>query len=331
MRYTKFTVSMNAFYLVKIWEVGNVIVYLDLIFLLNLLIDGATLHTTAWARKIQAKKWRIWVAATLGASYVLMIFVPALAFMFTFFIKCLLSLLMIYVAFGFSSLQFFLRNCAVFYFVNVVAAGAIVACHFVLQSTHDVMNGMMFTHSGGLSFPLRISGLFIIALFPLTLYFYRKVMDEKKRKELIANYCADTEVTIDGHRVKCIGLIDTGNQLYDPLTRTPVMIMEAHHWQGALPSTWFEKIQAGQFDELLQVISSEQWDWQHRLRLVPYKGINKGSQFMLALKPDKVVINFDNEHIETEHVLIGLSGDKLSSDRSYEAIIHPTLTNSARR
>lgn len=307
------------------------VVYLDLIFLLNLLIDGATLQTTAWARNIQARKWRIWLAALLGASYVLMIFVPALAFMFTFFIKGLLSLLMVFIAFGFASLQYFLRNCAVFYLVNVVAAGAIVAFHFALQSTHDVMNGIMFTHSGGLSFPLRLSGMLVIALFPLTLYFYRKVMDEKGRKQLITDYCADTEVVIGQHKVHCVGLIDTGNQLYDPLTRTPVMIMEVDHWRNALPPTWVEMVQAGQQDKLLEAIGSEQWEWQHRLRLVPYKGIQKGSHFMMALKPDKVVIHVDNERIETEHVLIGLSGDKLSSDRSYEAIIHPTLTNSARR
>lgn len=307
------------------------IVYVDLIFLLNFLIDATTLQTTAWARHIQAKKWRIGLAALIGASYVLMIFAPQLAFMFTFFIKCSVSLLMVYIAFGFTSLQFFLRNCAVFYLVNVMAAGAIVAFHFMLQSTHDVMNGMMFIHSGGLSFPLRLSGMLIIGLFPLSIYLYRKVMGDKKRKELITNYCAETEVVIDQHKVQCIGLIDTGNQLYDPLTRTPVMIMEVHHWRNALPATWYELIHTGRLDELLKAMDIEQWEWQHRLRLVPYKGINKGSHFMLALKPDKVVINFDNQHIETEQVLIGLSGDTLSSDRSYEAIIHPTLMNSSRR
>lgn len=307
------------------------VVYLDLIFLLNLLIDGATLQTTAWARSIKASPWRILAAAAIGASYVIMMFVPELSFMFTFIIKCLFSIIMVYTAFGFGSMQHFLRNFGVFYLVNFAAAGGIFAIHYFLQSSHEVMNGMLFTQSGGLKFELQIGGLFTILLFPVLILFYRKIMNERKRREILTRYFADTKVYIDEHCASCTGLIDTGNQLYDPLTRTPVMVMEASYWKDVLPEGWIRRIQEGETDQLLKAIGTDDFIYQDRLRFIPYKGINRGSQFMLALKPDKVVITHNDCITETKNVFIGLNANKLCSDGSYQAIIHPTLTKSLGR
>jgi stage II sporulation protein GA (sporulation sigma-E factor processing peptidase) len=308
-----------------------VVVYLDLIFLLNLFIDGATLQTTAWVRKIKASPWRILAASAIGACYVVMMFVPVLSFMYTFVIKCLFSIVMLYTAFGFGSLQHFLRNFGVFYLVNFAVAGGIFAIHYYLQSSHEVMNGMLFTQSGGLKFELKIGAVFTILLVPILILFYRKVMNEGKRRETLTTYLAETEVYIDDHFARCTGLIDTGNQLYDPLTKTPVMVMEASYWKDMLPEIWIKRIQEGETDQLLKAIGMEDFVWQDRLRFIPYKGINRGSQFMLALKPDKVVITHDKCITETKHVFIGLNGGKLCSDGSYQAIIHPTLTKSLGR
>jgi stage II sporulation protein GA (sporulation sigma-E factor processing peptidase) len=48
---------------------------------------------------------------------------------------------------------------------------------------------------------------------------------------------------------------------------------------------------------------------------------------MIALKPDKVIITYNQTTIEASKVLIGLDGGKLSADGSYHAIIHPKLMN----
>ena len=38
---------------------------------------------------------------------------------------------------------------------------------------------------------------------------------------------------------------DTGNQLSDPLTRTPVMVMEARLWEAHLPQGWSKQLMEG--------------------------------------------------------------------------------------
>ena len=48
----------------------------------------------------------------------------------------------------------------------------------------------------------------------------------------------------------------------------------------------------------LAAIGVEEFIWQDRLRLVPYRGVNRNTQFMLAIKPDKVVINHNDSRLE---------------------------------
>ncbi|MBU5440528.1 sigma-E processing peptidase SpoIIGA [Paenibacillus sp. MSJ-34] len=301
------------------------VVYIDLIFLTNLLIDGTVLWTTAWMRKIRPKFWRIAAAACIGASYVVMMFVPALSFMFTFLIKFVFSLVMLWTAFGFGSLQNYLRNLGAFYIVNFAAAGGIFGVHYLLQSSGEIFNGIWYSYSGGLSFELKVGFLFTAVGFAAMILFYKTVIRSRDHRENITRFTAEVEVSIEGETARCTGLIDTGNQLTDPLTRTPVMIMEAATWGTALPERWASGLKEMQADQFLLKLDEEACKWSDRLRLVPYRGVNRGTQFMLAVKPDKVSITYEGTTEECTKVLIGLDGGKLSSDGTYQAIIHPAL------
>jgi stage II sporulation protein GA (sporulation sigma-E factor processing peptidase) len=299
--------------------------YMDLIFLTNFLIDATILTTTAWARTIRVHPWRIVAASFIGAAYVVMMLFPFLSFLFTFMIKIVFSLLMIITAFGFGSLQHFLRNTATFYVINFVAAGGIFGIHYFLQSQSEVMNGIMFTYSGGAGFHLQIGLWFTLIVFAAMMVLYKGAWRSSKQRESVTKYFAEVLISIDGFETRCTGLIDTGNQLYDPLTRTPVMVMEASEWKDQLPESWMKRIREAQVEQIVTALGTDEFVWQDRLRLVPYRGVNKGTQFMLALKPDKVVITHNNATIEAQKVLIGLDGGKLCSDGSYQAIIHPLL------
>lgn len=301
------------------------VVYLDLVFLINFLIDGTLLMTTAWTRKVRTKLWRIAAASLIGASYVVMMFFPALSFLFTFMVKIIFSIFMIITVFGFGSLQHFVSNMATFYFVNFVAAGGMFALLYLFQSPGEVMNGIWFSHSGGMNGTMKIGFIFMVVSFSAMIWFYRKVFVSSKRREGVAQYFAEVRVYVGDYESSCTGLIDTGNRLYDPLTRTPVMVMEAAEWKDVLPDSWMKRIRTSEVDQIVSAMGVDEFVWQDRLRLVPYRGVNKGTQFMLAIKPDKVVIIRNSDKIEAHKVLIGLDGGKLCSDGSYQAIIHPTL------
>lgn len=303
------------------------VVYIDLIFLMNLVIDGSLLWVTAWMRKLKVKKWRAAAAAVIGALYVLMMFLPQLSFLYTFLTKFLFSVIMLWVAFGFGSLQNYLRNMGAFYIVNFVAAGGILGIHYLLQSSGEVWSGIWYTTTGGASFEIKIGALFILVVFALVLLWFKSVQSSRQRQLRLSTYLGEVMVLIGEVEVNCTGLIDTGNQLTDPLTRMPVMVMEASLWEDFLPDSWAGKISSSGADNLIMELSEDSgFPWRERLRLVPYRGINKGSQFMIALKPDKVTVVVGDKRTTTSRVLVGLDGGKLSSEGAYKAIIHPALT-----
>lgn len=300
-------------------------VYIDLIFLVNFLLDGAILFSTARLRKLPVIWWRLLAAAGIGACYVLLLFVPALSFLFTFFMKAAMSLLMLWVAFGFISFEQYMRNTGTFYLISFAAAGGIYGVHYFLQSAPEFWNGIWFNRTGGIGVYSEMGLLFVLIVFGGLLLLFKSVFNSAKRKEELSVHLAQVEVRI-GHSVMlCTGLVDTGNQLYDPLTRTPVMVMEAGEWGDQLPSDWLKLIQTLEVERIVAAMGEQEFAWQDRLRLVPYRGVNRSTQFMLAIKPDKVVITY-NEHIwETGKVLVGLDGGSLCNDGSYQAIIHPAL------
>jgi stage II sporulation protein GA (sporulation sigma-E factor processing peptidase) len=310
-----------------------VIVYVDLIFLLNFCIDGALLFTTARIRHIAYKPWRLLLSASIGASYVIMLALPDLAFLFTFIMKCIFSVFMILTAFGFRGLQNFLRALGTFYAVSFGAAGGIFGIHYMLQTRSDVWNGLLISHLGGETANSPYAWWFVVILIAAVLALLRITYRGAQRKDQLVSVLAQVRIYVDEHCVTCTGLIDTGNQLYEPLTRVPVMVTEFICWGDRLPNEWLERIRSGSVESLLSdldVIKDDNLtncmtDWAARLRLIPFRGVQHGTQWLPAIKPDKVVVEKEGREWATTRVLVGLSAGALSSDGSYQAIIHPML------
>ncbi|MBW4837957.1 MAG: sigma-E processing peptidase SpoIIGA [Paenibacillaceae bacterium] len=306
------------------------VVYIDLLFLMNLLIDASLLLVTAWMRKQKIILWRLALSAGVGAMYVVMMFLPELSFLYTFLVKFLFSVAMLWIAFGFGSLQNSLRNMGAFYIVNFAAAGGILGVHYLLQDSGEIWSGIWYSASGGLSFSIKIGALFILVCFVVILWWFKRVMDARERQERIHSFMAELEVRVGDVTITCTGLIDTGNQLSDPLSRLPVTVMEASLWERVLPPSYRGKLADERADNLiLELTEAGDFPWPERLRLVPYRGINKGTQFMLALKPDEVTVRLEGREHRSTRVLIGLDGGRLSTEGTYRAIVHPALLDSA--
>ncbi|MNZ71209.1 Sporulation factor SpoIIGA [compost metagenome] len=300
-------------------------VYVDVLFLRELLVDGAILLICAWARHLKPRPWRVLLASAVGACYVVFMLLPQLSFLFTLAVKIIMSLFMVWIAFGYPSFQHFMRNIAAFYAVNFVAAGAVLGIYYLLmQGSGEVWRTITFVN-GSMRVELKMGLFYFIAAFCIGLYIYRTVLTQKRERELVLTHLAEVKIVIGDRIQSCTGLIDTGNQLYDPLTRTPVMVTEATLWQDDLPESWLNSIQDAQVDRLIAGLDEQAFAWQDRLRLVPFRGVNRGSQFMLALKPDAVEITREGQVFESRKVLIGLDGGKLASDGAYRAIIHPSM------
>jgi stage II sporulation protein GA (sporulation sigma-E factor processing peptidase) len=61
-----------------------------------------------------------------------------------------------------------------------------------------------------------------------------------------------------------------------------------------------------------------------KVRLIPFRAAKSKGDLMLAVKPDKIEIWKENEWNNIGKVLIGIDDGNLSSDGTYQAIIHPS-------
>ena len=145
---------------------------------------------------------------------------------------------MVLMAFGYKRLRFFFENLLTFYFATFVVGGGLMGVHFLFQDQFLVLNQMVDTKSPQFGDP--ISWIFVLIGFPLLSYFSKARVDDLRMKNITFDQLVDVEVILNEQTLSMKGLIDSGNQLVDPLTKTPVMIVTADSLKEILPEGLME-------------------------------------------------------------------------------------------
>src|SRR5699024_6440953 len=101
------------------------VVYIDVVWLLNFCIDGILILLTATILKKRWKWYRVLGATCIGSSIVLFTFTPYSHIMSQPYVKILCSFLMIFVAFGYSRWRVFLQRLFLFYFITFAVGGGL--------------------------------------------------------------------------------------------------------------------------------------------------------------------------------------------------------------
>ena len=144
-------------------------------------------------------------------------------------------------------------------------------------------------------------GVYFIALLIGRIYAWVKV--ERQEKENLRWVTCE----INGKIFRCMGLLDTGNSLYEPLSRKPVSILER-----------------SELKKHSICIKEEQY------RVVPYHSLGTNQGVLEAFVADKIqIVPMEEDEksycIEREKVIVGIYEGKLSQDERYQIILHPDL------
>jgi len=306
-------------------------VYLDIILLLNVAIDSLLLWFTAYFRKERVIWWRILAASLFGSTYLVFFFLPAFAALYQWFVKLLFSIIMLLIAFGYRRFRLFVQNLCMFYFVAFVFGGGVFALHFLFAERNQVVNGILVTHNDGFGVAARPTFLIVLIGFTLIYFLSRQSYQAIQEPRRIESFLTEVVVKLNGESIICRGLVDTGNQLYEPISRIPVMVIEASLLAHVLPERLLASAAspASALDQAGTLMEELPVEWQNRLRLVPYRSVSRGMDFLLAIKPDLVCLLQNGNRWETGRVLLGLNPIPLSADRKYQAIVHPALMQTA--
>ncbi|AMQ20077.1 sigma-E processing peptidase SpoIIGA [Geobacillus sp. JS12] len=299
------------------------VVYLDVIWLLNVCFDALLLWLTALMLKRPIVWWRLLAGALIGSLLVVLLFTPFSAIAQHPLIKAAVSVLIVWAAFGFKRPRYLLENMLAFYFATFAVGGGMLAVHYFFAHQLSVRQGMLLMHHPGAGDP--VSWLFVVIGFPVLWLFSRRRVEAIREKKLRFEHIIEVKIVWDGRPLMLRGLIDSGNQLVDPLTKTPVMVVEQEKAKAVLPEELLGCLSAH------MMLASPPERWVHRLRLIPYRAVGSGPQIMAAVKPDRIMLRYENEWLEVAQGLVALSADPLSTDGEYDCIVHPKMVQAGRK
>lgn len=132
------------------------------------------------------------------------------------------------------------------------------------------------------------------------------------------------QIKWDGNELNLNALLDTGNRLYDPLTKVPVVIVEFSRVKGMLPGEvveFIEKMHSGELDKDWKLPNI----WQERVRVLPFKSIGKEHGILIGFRPDSLKIWQKQQAISNNHVVVGIYNHQLSPEGAFHALIPPTV------
>lgn len=255
----------------------------------------------------------------IGSTIVIFAFTPFASMMTHPIMKLLYSLLIVYTAFGFSTFRDYTQTVFTFYFVTFMVGGGLIGTHFFLQ-TNDMVDGLV--QAKAMSYGDPVSWMFVILGFPIIYYFSKKRIENVEVTKIHYDQIVQVNIRLVENEIKLDGLIDSGNQLHDPLTKTPVMIMHISSLEHCLPTWLTEQIYSK--TEIPQIPENDS-GWATRLRLIPFRAVGVDHQFLWAIKPDVVQIYHEGSNMVVNKVLIGLNTQQLSTNGEYQCIIHPKM------
>ena len=131
-------------------------------------------------------------------------------------------------------------------------------------------------------------------------------------------YC-NIKVLYDGKEDNIRAMIDTGNFLKDPITNSPVVIIEKNRLNNLLPNRILENtndIINGKYE-----FAEEELIYVSRFRVLPFSSLGKQNGMLLGFKVDSIKAQINDEEIERTDVIIGIYDKRLSYKKDYEGLI----------
>lgn len=294
-------------------------IYLDVIILLNVFVNGIILLLTAWVLGLNYKKIRICSAVVVSVVYVISCIFYHIQVLYQPMIKILVSMAMIALAFSTKSWQQFFKTLFTFYLISFLLGGAVFGYSFFVQNTSLITRNKFIFEQ--INFLLLCKGLFLgicIAFFCI-----RPLLRNRSR----GKYLYDVEIMNQEKVIHMVGFWDSGNRLYTMNTGKPVILVEKdvlkplfspalnQYLNDFDASVWIDNLDKCADKECLS-----------KIELIAYRGIGSAN-LLLGFRVDQIKIQLDDSQKHRFDFIVGIYNEKLSVDGSYNTLLHSELFN----
>ncbi len=193
-------------------------IYVDIVLIENILMNYIILYATGIVIKNKIKTIRLIMSSILGAIYSVVAYASILHIYSNIILKFILSIIIVYIAYSTRNVKQLAKNILIFYLVSFVFGGAAFALIYIIKPQEILMKNGLFLGT----YPLKTVLLAAIISFIIIILAFNVVKTKMSRKDM---FC-EIEVRINQKEIKTKAMIDTGNFLKEPITNTPVVIIE---------------------------------------------------------------------------------------------------------
>ena len=288
-------------------------IYIDIVLIENLLMNYIILFATGVILKIPIKHVRLILASFVGAIYTIIAYISGLKIYSNFFLKFILSVIIIYIAFNPNQLKKLLKYTLMFYLTSFVFGGAAFALIYIVKPQEILENNGLVLNSNS----LKVIFISAIIAFIVVIIGFKIVKNKISAKDM---YC-DLKIKINDKNIETKAMIDTGNFLKEPITNTPVIVVEHTLLYDCIPKeilNHMESILGGDFSEIPDQVKEE---YVSRLKVIPFSSLGKQNGMLLGIKAEKVIVKSEEEEKKTENAIIGIYNKSLTKRGEYRALL----------
>lgn len=286
------------------------VLYLDVLLLIEWTADFLSLRLMHRLGGYQTPLWRVCLAAAAGALYGACAAVCG----WSVWLRIPTSVVMVWISAGWRGRYALARQVLLFYLASALLCGGVLLCDalFFRSGGAGAAFGIITVHGGTLALLLEL-GL----SYQLILLAASHIKSEKRRGR---QYIMLTMVR--GNRMcELKGLLDTGNDLTDPVTQSPVAVTD------------YPSIRALFSDEEQQALYMLLRDRYADVpavcdfRLIHYHTVGDTDKVMPAFRPDEFYLLDDGVPRRIRDVVVGISDTRVSSDGRYQVLLQMQLVN----
>ena len=283
-------------------------VYVDVIFLENLIMNFIILYAVGIILKLKIKISNILISSTLGSVYAILVYISDIVILSNMFLKISLSISMIYLAFKPKTLKGFLRQFIIFYLVSFTFGGiSFMLLYFIMPQGISIENGVMIGTS-----TIKIILMGGIIGFSIITIAFRSIKEKLNKKDMIC------KINIKNGKKEVIikAIIDTGNFLKDPINKYPVIVVEKDVLKNIIPEKILSNIQ-----NIITGNNIDIGEYTSKIRLIPYSSIGKQNGMLIGIKSTNMEIYYDEKVFVVENVIIGVYDGKIGKSNEYQALV----------
>lgn len=272
------------------------IVYLDVFFMINFIMDYMIILITSRIAKVKKKRIRQLAGAGCGALYSVIVIKPLTNHLFKItLVNILIAAVMVLISFGFTNASVYIKNVFLLFVVSFTMSGIINYLYYstvIGKYVRNVLSGNSNKVVNARKFIL-VSVLAYILLSAIV----RIIFSVRKDMELYY----DVKITFRGKSVVVRGLYDTGNGLTEPVNGKMVHIAEY---------------------KILKPLLEGDEKAKENIYVIPFHSIGEEDGIMYGIRMDEMVVLVDDEPKFLYNPIIGIYTGNVSKRGNYSVILN---------